>query len=341
MTRARAFWTTGPEGGELRSEVLTELGSTDVEVTTEFSALSRGTESLVLAGGVPASQHDVMRAPYQSGEFPYPVKYGYLNVGTVTRAGSRVPERLGRTVFCLFPHQDRYVVPAAAVLDVPAGVPAGRAVLAGMVETAVNGVWDAGLGVGDRVSVVGAGVVGLLVAALAARIPGVDVEAVDVNPDRADVAAALGIRLVAPADARQERDVVVHTSGSGAGLTTGLGLLGDEGLLTELSWYGDRDVNVGLGEGFHSRRLTIRASQVGRVPPSRAPRWTTRRRLALALDLLRDETSGAVFDVLISGESRFEDLPQVLPAVAGRGGSAGSALCHRIRYDHRPTSTDT
>ncbi|NAZ86913.1 zinc-dependent alcohol dehydrogenase [Kineococcus indalonis] len=321
---ARAFWTTAPGTGELREEELPVLGVSDVEVTAEFSAISRGTEALVLAGAVPPSQHDVMRAPYQSGEFPFPVKYGYLSVGTVTAAGGRVPEMLGRRVFCPHPHQDRYVVPASAVLAVPAAVPAARAVLAGMLETAVNGVWDAQVGVGDRVSVVGAGVLGMLVAALAARVPGTDVELVEVRADRARVAAALGGRLVAPDDARRERDVVLHTSGTGAGLSTGLALLGDEGVLTELSWYGDRPVEVHLGEGFHSRRLAVRASQVGRVPPSRAPRWTPRRRLALAMQLLADDA----FDVLLDGESDFEDAARVVPAVVGPG---GAALCHRLR----------
>ncbi|WP_369069469.1 zinc-dependent alcohol dehydrogenase [Kineococcus terrestris] len=325
MSAARAFWTTGPGAGELREEELRPVGVGDVEVTALFSAVSRGTEALVMRGGVPPSQHDAMRAPFQAGEFPFPVKYGYLSVGTVTTAGGRVPELLGRTVFCLHPHQDRYVVPAGAVLAVPAGVPAGRAVLAGMLETAVNGLWDAQVAAGDRVSVVGAGVLGLVVARLAAQVPGTDVEAVDVAPGRDAVARRMGVELVAPDDARRERDVVLHTSGTGAGLSTGLSLLGDEGVLTELSWYGDRPVEVRLGEGFHSRRLTVRASQVGRVPPARAPRWTTRRRLALALDLLRDEA----FDALVSGESAFEDLPRDLPRVAGPG---SHALCHRVRY---------
>ncbi|WP_380176406.1 zinc-binding alcohol dehydrogenase [Kineococcus sp. DHX-1] len=325
MSVAHALWTTGPGQVELREELLPVLGTADVEIRTEFSAVSRGTEALVLAGAVPSSQHDTMRAPFQSGEFPFPVKYGYLSVGTVEQAGPRAQDLVGRRVFCLHPHQDRYVVPASSVLPVPASVPPGRAVLAGMLETAVNGVWDAGLGIGDRVSVVGAGVLGLLVATLAARVPGTDVEAVDVRTDRAGTAERLGFRLVAPDDARRERDVVLHTSGTGPGLTTGLQLLGDEGLLAEMSWYGDRSVEVGLGEGFHSRRLTIRASQVGRVPPARAPRWTTRRRLALALDLLCDER----FDALLDGVTPFERSAEVLPGIAAVG---GDALCHRFSY---------
>ncbi|WP_205709355.1 zinc-binding alcohol dehydrogenase [Kineococcus siccus] len=323
--RARAFWTTGPGTGELRTEELPVPGEADVEVAALFSGVSRGTEALVLRGGVPAGERTAMRAPFQAGEFPFPVKYGYLSVGTVTAAGARAREVLGRTVFCLHPHQDRYVVPAAAVVPVPADVPPGRAVLAGMLETAVNGVWDARLGPGDRVTVVGAGLLGLLVAAVAARICGTDVEAVDPEPSRAGPAAALGVAVVAPAEARGDRDAVLHTSGSAAGLAQGLELLGDEGVLTELSWYGDRRVEVALGERFHSGRLTLRASQVGRVPPSRAPRWDPRRRLALALHLLREDA----FDALVSGESAFADLPRVLPSVLRPG---GDALLHRVRY---------
>jgi threonine dehydrogenase-like Zn-dependent dehydrogenase len=285
--------------------------------------VSRGTETLVLRGGVPENQYDVMRAPFQEGDFPWPVKYGYLNVGVVEHGP---PDLLGRAVFCLYPHQTRYVVPAGAVVPVPDGVPPERAVLAGTVETAVNALWDAAPLVGDRVAVVGAGMVGCAVAGVLAGFPGVRVQLVDVNPARAGVAEALGVGFASPDEAEGECDLVIHASATEAGLARSLELLAPEGTVIELSWYGDRRVSLPLGEFFHSRRLTVRSSQVGMVSPARRARRGFSDRLSLALRLLADP----VFDALITGESGFEDLPHVMSRLAG---DDLSALCHRIVYD--------
>jgi len=250
------------------------------------------------------------------------VKYGYLNVGRVEQ-GPR--DLVGRTVFCLYPHQSAYVAPAAAVVAVPDGVPVERAVLAGTVETAVNALWDAAPLVGDRVAVVGAGMVGLCVARLLARIPGAEVTVVDVDPRRAEVAAAVGARFALPADAAGDRDLVVHASASAAGLQLSLDLLAPEGTVLDLSWYGDAEVSLRLGGAFHSRRLSVRASQVGTVSPARRGHRSTTDRLRLALDLLRDPA----FDALVTGSSPFEELPTVL---AGLADGSLPALCHTITY---------
>ncbi|HEV2887272.1 MAG TPA: zinc-binding alcohol dehydrogenase, partial [Jatrophihabitans sp.] len=279
-TGAHAFWLREPGLGEIRPVLLPEPGPDEVLVRTLHSGISRGTETLVFRGEVPASQHREMRAPFQQGDFPGPVKYGYLNVGVVERGPAPLA---GRTVFCLYPHQSAYVVPASAVTVVPERVPPVRAVLAGTVETAINALWDAAPLLGDRISVVGAGMVGCCVARLAGRFPGVDVELVDVDPARAEVAAALGVGFALPADAAGERDLVVHASASAAGLQRSLELLAPEGGVLELSWYGDRAVDLSLGGAFHSRRLSIRASQVGLVSPARRGRRSAADRLALAL----------------------------------------------------------
>src|SRR4051794_33184282 len=238
---AHAFWLREPGCGEIRPVTLPEPGRDDVVVRSLRSGISRGTESLVFRGAVPPGQYAAMRAPFQEGDFPGPVKFGYLNVGVVEEGPA---ELRGRTVFCLYPHQTRYVVPAAAVVPVPEAVPAGRAVLAGVMETAVNALWDAPPLVGDRVAVVGAGLVGCCVAAVAARIPGVRVQLLDVDPSRAAVAAALGVDFAVPADAIGGCDLVVHASATSAGLTTCLELAAPEATVLELSWYGDRPVEV-------------------------------------------------------------------------------------------------
>ncbi|TYK46043.1 zinc-dependent alcohol dehydrogenase [Actinomadura decatromicini] len=319
---ARAFWIRSPGEGEVRDVALPALGPDDVLVRTLFSGVSRGTEALVFRGGVPASQHAIMRAPFQEGEFPGPVKYGYLNVGEVEHGP---PGLLGRTVFCLYPHQTRYVVPAGAVTPVPDGVPPERAVLAGTVETAVNALWDAAPLVGDRIAVVGGGMVGCSVAGVLAGFPGCRVQLVDTDPSRADVARAFGVGFARPEDADDGCDVVVHASATEAGLARSLELLAPDGEVVELSWYGDRRVSVPLGEFFHSRRLTVRSSQVGAVAPARRSRRTFADRLAVALRLLADPA----FDALVTGEDGFADLPRVMPRLAS---GELPALCHRITY---------
>ena len=317
--QASAYWLREPGLGELRPVVLPRPAPGEALVRTTWTGISRGTEALVFRGGVPRSQWSQMRAPYQDGDFPGPVKYGYLNVGEVTAGPA---ELLGRTVFCLYPHQTAYVVPADAVVPVPDGVPAERAVLAGTVETAVNALWDARPRIGDRVTVVGAGMVGCCVAALLARFPGVDLQLVDADPGRQAVAAALGVPFAAPADAAAGRDLVVHASATGPGLQRSLELLAPEGTVLELSWYGDHRIELALGGVFHSDRLTIRSSQVGTVG---RPDRSYRQRLALALDLLRDPR----FDALVTGRSPFAELPSVL---AGLASGEIPALCHLVTY---------
>ncbi len=319
---ALAFWLREPGHGEIRPVALPEPGSDDVVVRTLHTGVSRGTETLVFRGGVPPSQYTAMRAPFQEGDFPGPVKYGYLNVGVVEAGPAQLR---GRTVFCLYPHQTAYVVPAGSVTVVPDDVPAARAVLAGTVETAVNALWDAAPLLGDRITVIGAGMVGCCVARLLSRFPAIEVTLVDVDAGRAGVAAAIGVGFALPDDAADGRDLVVHTSATSAGLQRSLDLLAPAGTVLDLSWYGDTEVRLTLGGAFHSRRLGIRASQVGTVSPARSGSRTTADRVALALDLLRDPA----FDALVTGESRFGELPDVMARL-----SAGTlpALCHTITY---------
>ena len=320
--QARAFWVTAPGHGAIHDEPLPLPAATDAIVRTRYSGISRGTESLVFSGRVPEAERQRMRAPFQSGDFPAPVKYGYCNVGEV-EAGPA--ELVGRLVFSLFPHQTRFVVPATALHVLPDDVPAGRAVLAANTETAINGVWDADIQPGDRVAVIGAGTVGCLVAWIAGQIPGTEVCLVDINPARAAVAAALGVGFATPEQAPNECDVVVHASGSPRGLALALTLAAFEAAIVEMSWFGTQSVPLSLGESFHAKRLTIRASQVGHVSPAHRARWSYGCRMALALTLLR----ASALDVLISGESAFEELPDVMQALAT---GERDALCHRIRY---------
>ncbi|WP_439589701.1 zinc-dependent alcohol dehydrogenase [Hydrogenophaga sp.] len=320
---AQACWIVAPGQAEIRTETLPPMADGEVRVRTLHSAVSRGTEGLVFRGEVPASEWQRMRAPFQAGDFPSPVKYGYVNVGVV-EAGPA--ELIGRTVFCLYPHQTRYQVNAEAVLPLPEGVPPARAVLAAQMETAINALWDAAPVPGSRVCVVGGGVIGLLVAWLATREHGCQVEVVDTQASRAGLAEAMGAVFRLPDQASGNAGLVVHTSATSAGLATALRLAAFEATVLELSWYGSRDVSVPLGEAFHSQRLTLKSSQVGHVAAVKRGDWTHRRRLALALSLLTDP----VLDRLITDTAPFHQLPVVLERLAGH--ESPGTLCHRIDY---------
>jgi 2-desacetyl-2-hydroxyethyl bacteriochlorophyllide A dehydrogenase len=322
MTTERAFWVRSPGVGEIREEQQREPGPDDVRVRTLFSAVSRGTELLVFEGRVPASERGRMRAPFQEGELPGSVKYGYLNVGVVEVGPAAL---LGRTVFSLAPHQTASVLPVGAVVPVPDAVPARRAVLAGVVETALNALWDVPVLIGDHVAIVGGGLVGSCVARLAAVQPGTVVTVVDTDPSRRATATALGARFADASSAPREQDLVYHASATAEGLDLALGLLRTEGTVVDLSWYGDRPVSIHLGSDFHARRLTIRSSQVGLVAPARRLTRTPHTRLALALELLADPA----FDGLLTGARRFEELPRLLAEMSS---GPRTGVCQVIEY---------
>lgn len=321
-TTARACWIEAPGRAALRPVPLAAPGDGDVLVRALHSGVSRGTELLVFAGRVPPSEYQRMRAPFQEGEFPAPVKYGYASVGVVEQGP---PELQGRAVFCLHPHQSRYVVPASAVHPLPPGLPPARAVLAANMETAVNALWDAAPRLGDRIAVVGGGVVGLLVAWLASRLPGCSVQLVDTHAPRERMATRLGLQFALPGRAASEADLVVHASGHAEGLATALKLAAFEATVLELSWYGEQAVSLPLGEAFHARRLTLKSSQVGHVATAQRARWTHARRMALALSLLQDER----LDALVTDNAPFDQLPAVLARLAS---GAPDTVCQRIDY---------
>ncbi|SIT07635.1 hypothetical protein SAMN05421759_11424 [Roseivivax lentus] len=312
---ATALWCTGPEAAELRPA---ETGA-GIAVETLFTGISRGTERLVFQGRVPDSETERMRAPAQEGAFPFPVKYGYCAVGRATEGSFA-----GRAVFALHPHQDRFRMAEAMLTPLPDALPPERGILGANMETALNILWDSGASAGDRIAVIGAGVIGALAGYLAARLPGAEVTLVDRDPDRAALAAALGCEFAAPETAPGECDVVIHASATPEGLARAIDCAGQEGTIVEASWHGAGPIPVPLGGAFHSRRLRLVSSQVGQLPAARSPRWDHARRMAKALDLLTDPA----LDALISGETAFAALPGQYGAILADPGT----LCHRIRY---------
>jgi threonine dehydrogenase-like Zn-dependent dehydrogenase len=320
---AQALWYIGDGKAEIRQESLPVMKAGDALIKTLWSGISRGTERLIFHALVPSSEYERMRGPGMGGDFPHPVKYGYCAVGRVEEGPAAIA---GKTVFVLHPHQDLIVTPAAGLALVPDTVPAKRAVLAANMETALNALWDSGAGPGDRIAVVGGGVVGCLIAWLAGQLPGADVTLIDPLVERAAIAAHLGIHYAAPTAAPENCDVVFHVSANPKGLAKALEIAGFEGTVVEVSWFGDKDVSVPLGRAFHSGRLKLISSQVGQVAQSRRPRWNYARRMQKAMQLLGD----ARLDILISDEIEFQDAPGKLPAVfSGEGGGLAPVLRYR------------
>ena len=319
---SRALWYTSKDRVDLRPVEVAPPADNEVAIRALYSGLSRGTERLVLQGLVPASERTRMRCPRQDGTFPFPVKYGYALVGVV-EAGPA--DRIGQTVFALNPHQERATILAADAHPLPAGLPARRAVLSANMETALTAIWDGGVAPGDKVLVVGGGVIGLLSAALAARIAGTEVTVVDIDPARADLARRLGAAFALPDGAPHDQDVAIHASASQEGLRLALDRAGREASVVEASWYGDRAVTLSLGESFHSRRLRIVSSQVGALPAHRAARWSHARRLRKAMAILADDA----FDGLIGDEIPFADAPAAVPRALLDGGGPMTVL----KYD--------
>lgn len=318
---ARAIWYTKKGVVELRPTRLGPLAPGVARVRTLFSGVSRGTERLICNGSVAESEWSRMRGPNQEGDFPFPVKYGYCATGAVIEGPAAL---LGRTVFCLHPHQEIFDAPPDQLAVIPEDIPARRATLTANMETALNALWDSGAGPGDHIVVVGAGIVGLLVAALAARLPGAVVTSVDLNASRKPLVEALGAQFASPDAAPRDADVVFHASASSHGLNTAIKCAGREGTIVELSWYGDRPVTVDLGDAFHSGRLKIISSQVGQISPSRRPRWDYARRRDAAVALL----GNPALDLLVSEEIAFDDAPQELPRIL----SSTEGLAPVIRY---------
>jgi NADPH:quinone reductase-like Zn-dependent oxidoreductase len=318
MTTATALWTLERETLGLRREVLPPLAPGEVLCRALYSAVSRGTESLVFHGAVPESEWQRMRAPFQAGDFPFPVKYGYQMVAEVLEGD--MPK--GTRIFALHPHQDRFVLPVTMARPLPDALPSRRAVLAANMETALNALWDSGAAPGDRIAVIGAGIVGLLIGYLASRLPGADVVLVDIDSSKARIAAALEISFAAapPADC----DVVFHASAHPAGLAAAIAAAGMEAAVIELSWYGDGVVPAPLGGSFHARRLKLVSSQVGQVSASHRARWDYARRLAKALDLLLDVR----LDHLLEPDMPFMQTPELLPAILAKPGALAQVVTY-------------
>ncbi|TLQ00246.1 zinc-binding alcohol dehydrogenase [Nesterenkonia salmonea] len=321
---ARELWIESPRSARVRNVAAPEPGPGQVLLETELSGISPGTESVVYRGEVPDAVASLMAAPHQLGNLPFPVSHGYLNVAVVRQG----PEDLiGKRVFSLTGHRSHAVVPVEACHVVPDDMPSSRALVAGIAEVGLNAVWEAQSTLGDRIAVVGAGLVGLVTALLLSQVTPARLQVVEVDSARRALVAELGLHAVSPEEASGDNDAVFHTSAAQSGLGRALDITGDDGAVVEMSWYGTSEPNVPLGGGFHARRLRIIGAQVGEVAAPKRLRRTRRQRLAAALELLDPR-----FDALVTGSSSLDDLPTVLDDFSRKADWTRNQLLHAVTY---------
>lgn len=276
-------------------------------IKTLFTAISPGTEYLVYSGGVPKKLYVEMRCPYMGGDFSFPIKYGYSLVGQVLDGPTSLK---GKLIHTLHPHQDYARISAEDVYVIPDGISPQRATLASNMETALNAIWDSGVNIGDKVLIVGFGIIGSLIARILSFIPQVEVDVLDVQPAKITLIEQLGFSIYKE-EKEKKYDLAFHTSGSGPGLQTSINNVGLEGKIIETSWYGDKEVNLCLGETFHSQRKLIISSQVSHLPACKSARWDYKRRKEVVFQLLLHPE----FDAHITHTIAFHNLPKLFQSL--------------------------
>ena len=319
MRKARALWHTSASQSQIKEVELS--ANPACVVKSLYSLISTGTERLVSRGQVPHALYASMKVPYMEGEFSFPVKYGYSLVGEVQEGPEEI---LGKKVHLLHPHQDYCRVQASELTVLPGEVPPLRATLASNLETALNSIWDSGVSVGDRVLVVGFGIIGSLTARLLQSIAGVEVWVYDLDAQRSELASASGFHIVDRM--LYDFDIAFHCSSSSKGLQSCIDHIGFEGKVMEMSWYGEQAVELQLGGSFHQQRKQIISSQVSSIPSNHRARWDFNRRKAVVMELLKNPA----YDQHLGEQVPFDKVPALFGNI--RKGSL-SALSWVIAYD--------
>ena len=312
---AISVWFTSPRTVELRASSVAVPARGEVRIQTLFSGISHGSEMTVYRGDVPASLSLDATLPTLQGTFEFPVKYGYASVGRVIDFGADVTGVLeGDLVFAFNPHETCYTVPAGVVIKLPRELNPRIGIFTANVETALNALLDATPRLGERVLVIGQGVVGLLITQLVRRAGASLVITSDLHESRRQLSQLAGadVTLDPSTERITERvhaltggvgaDVVIEASGEPRVLDEAIGAAAQEGRVVIVSWYGTKRADLGLGSDFHRKRLMLKSSQVSNLDPSLAPRWTIARRRELAVGYL----SELLLDKLITRVLPFE-----------------------------------
>jgi 2-desacetyl-2-hydroxyethyl bacteriochlorophyllide A dehydrogenase len=286
----RSLYFTAPHTIDVREEPLPALAAGQVLAQTLCSAISPGTEMLVYRGQVPTEMAVDETIAALGGQFRFPLKYGYSAVGRVLELGPGVDSAWqGRTVFAFNPHESHVIADIAQLFPLPDDVDAETALFLPNMETAVNFLLDGAPLIGERVAVLGQGVVGLLTTALLARCPLANLTTFDHYPLRRETSLALGahVSLSPESSPALQADLTYELSGSPAALDAAIALTGFDGRIVVGSWYGQKRAALDLGGRFHRSRIRLISSQVSTLTPALSGRWDKARRLQVAWAMLR------------------------------------------------------
>tara|TARA_B100001113_G_scaffold7774_1_gene6337 strand:- start:2368 stop:3336 length:969 start_codon:yes stop_codon:yes gene_type:complete len=317
---AQSFWVNKKKG-VIKKELLRQpLAKDELLVKAHYSGISYGTEKIVFDSHVPTNQYKFMRAPHQVGEFNKEVKYGYLSVGKVIDGPN---DMLNKMVYTMFPHQSIYVIKSTLVTLIPKHIPIRRALLTANMETAINAMWDSKPSIGDKVYVVGAGIVGILMAYVLSSTFGINVTVIDSDKNKKKLCEFFNIDFENSMDCIENPDIIYECSGNISVLSE---LINNSTLETKiciLSWYGKQQSKIKMGENCFSRRLEIIFSQVGNITALKSKKWNNLSRRALALQLLDNKK----LDILIDKKEISLDE---LPSFFKKGNPKG--ICKVVKY---------
>ena len=317
---AQSFWVN-KKRGSIKKELLNQsLGNDELLVKAYYSGISYGTEKIVHDSQVPANQYEFMRAPHQVGEFNKEVKYGYLSVGKVVVGPKSM---MNKMVYTMFPHQSMYILKSSLATLIPSHIPYKRALLTANMETAINAMWDSQPSIGDNTYVIGAGIVGILMAYVLSSTFGIKVTVIDNNASKKKLCKFFNIDFENNINCIKDPDIIFECSGNASVLSD---LINNSTLETKiciLSWYGKQQSKIKMGENCFSRRLEIIFSQVGNITPIQSKKWDNLSRRALALKLLDNKKLDSLID---KQEIKLKELPNFFK----KGNTNG--LCKVVKY---------
>ena len=320
--KTKSYWIDKKNKGYFKFGEISSINSNEIVVKTLFSGISYGTEKLVYSGKVPKSQRNLMKCPYQEGDFGNDIKYGYINVGKVVDGDKSY---LGNNIFSLYPHQDFYKIPSNEALIIPNKIPLSRCLLIPNLETAINAVWDTLPSAGDRILVIGAGIVGLLTAYLINKIPGVNLFIVDKDPSKRKITKKLGIKFLDTIPKKFDARFIYECTGDHRILNSLKNNITVNSTICVLSWYGDKKSDIALGENFFSKRAKLIMSQVSKISPSRCD-LTNQDRRKIALEIL--DASNDLDHLIEKKYVKFNDLDKFF----SNRKNHNNFLCKVVKY---------
>ena len=303
----------------LSKDIYYKKNNKTVLVKTLYSGISKGTENLVARGKIHKSQFKIMRCPFQDGNFSFPIKYGYINIGEIIDGPISLT---GKKIFTLFPHQTVFEI-STKNINLIKNKNAKKYLLTANMETAVNIFWDSQAKKNDRILIVGLGSVGLLTAYFFKLKGYKNLYVSDVNLSKKSIAKKLNLNFI-HYNKINNLDCIINTTSNYDVLNNSFTKLNLDGKIIEASWYGEKVGKLNLGNEFHSKRLRIISSQVSNIPLHMQKKHNYRSRLKIAINALNDDK----LLLLINSVSKFENLEKNYISIL----KDKNIIIHAIKY---------